>query len=51
MRRTYVCFDTLMRCITRFFEPAEGTHIITMEKNRFGLFEAVQASLDEAKRP
>lgn len=34
----------------RYVALAEGTHTIIMEKNRLKLFEAVQASLDEAKR-
>jgi pimeloyl-ACP methyl ester carboxylesterase len=35
----------------RYVALAEGTHSIIMEKNRLSLFEAVQAFLDEAKRP
>jgi pimeloyl-ACP methyl ester carboxylesterase len=35
----------------RYVELAEGTHTIIMEKNRLQLFEAVQAFLDEARRP
>jgi pimeloyl-ACP methyl ester carboxylesterase len=34
----------------RYVELAEGTHSILMEKNRFKLFEAVQAFLDEGSR-
>jgi pimeloyl-ACP methyl ester carboxylesterase len=34
----------------RYVALAEGTHTIIMEKNRFKLFEAVQAFLDEAGR-
>lgn len=35
----------------RYVELAEGTHSIIMEKNWLKLFEAVQAFLDEARRP
>jgi pimeloyl-ACP methyl ester carboxylesterase len=35
----------------RFVELAEGTHHMMLEKNRFTLFEAVQAFLDEGRKP
>jgi pimeloyl-ACP methyl ester carboxylesterase len=35
----------------RFVELAEGTHHVMLEKNRFALFEAVQAFLDEGGKP
>jgi pimeloyl-ACP methyl ester carboxylesterase len=35
----------------RFVELAEGTHHVMLEKNRFALFEAVQAFLDEGSKP
>lgn len=35
----------------RYVALAEGTHTIIMERNRLKLFEAVQAFLDEAKKP
>ena len=35
----------------RYVALAEGTHSIIMERNRLKLFEAVQAFLDEGKRP
>jgi pimeloyl-ACP methyl ester carboxylesterase len=35
----------------RYVALAEGTHTIIMEKNRLKLFEAVQAFLDEGRRP
>jgi len=34
----------------RYVALAEGTHSISLERNRLKLFEAVQAFLDEAKR-
>jgi pimeloyl-ACP methyl ester carboxylesterase len=34
----------------RFVELAEGTHHVMLEKNRFALFEAVQAFLDEGSK-
>jgi len=35
----------------RLVELAEGTHHLMLEKNRFALFEAVQAFLDEGAKP
>ena len=35
----------------RYVALAEGTHSIIMERNRLKLFEAVQAFLDEGKKP
>lgn len=35
----------------RFVELAEGTHHMMLEKNRFALFETVQAFLDEGGKP
>jgi hypothetical protein len=34
----------------RYVQLPEGTHTIMMEKNRFMLFEALQAFLDESGR-